>query len=84
MFVFSFDLLDLSLFAVDLFNSPGHLSCRLLLQSRIPLLMLSLTLLQLRTHEDIVTFEELNLMLVSLRLLRFSLDRGRGRVSQVE
>lgn len=84
MFVFSFDFFDLSLFSVDLFNSTGHLSCRLLLQSRIPLLMLSLTLLQLRTHEGIVTFKQLNLMLVSLRLLRFSLNRGRGRVSQVK
>jgi hypothetical protein len=49
--------------------------------------MLPLTLLQLCTHEAIVTFKQLNLMIqivVFLSWLGFSLDGGRGRVSQVE
>jgi hypothetical protein len=88
MFIFTLSLLDFSVFPVDFLNSPGHLSRRLLLESRIPLLMLPLTLLELCTHEAIVTFKQLYLMIqvivVFLSWFGFSLDGGRGRVSQVE
>jgi hypothetical protein len=87
MFVFTLSLFDFSVFPIDFINSPGHLSRRLLLESRIPLLMLSLTLLELCTHEAIVTFKQLYLMIqivVFLSWFGFSLDGGRRRVSQVE
>jgi hypothetical protein len=87
MFIFALSLLDFSVFPVDFINSPCNLSGRLLLESRIPLLMLPLTLLQLCTHESIVTLKQLYLMIqivVFLSWFGFSLDGGRGRVSQVE